>query len=60
MKTITFSLTVDETNKVLEALGQMPFIQVHQLITKIHTDASTQLVSSNEETEEKVKSLAHG
>jgi hypothetical protein len=62
MKTINFSLTVEETNKVLEALGQMPFVQVNQLISKIHADASAQLMSSTEaESEtENVKSLAHG
>lgn len=61
MKTINFSLTVDEANKVLEALGQMPFVQVNQLIAKIHADASAQLMNSQSESEsENVKSLAHG
>ena len=61
MKTINFSLTVEEANKVLEALGQMPFVHVNQLIAKIHADASAQLMSSQPESEaENVKSLAHG
>jgi hypothetical protein len=62
MKTINFSLTVEETNKILEALAQLPFVQVNQLISKIHTDANAQLRGSTEpESEtENVKSLAHG
>lgn len=43
MKEITLKLTVDETNAVLNALGDMPFAQVHQLIQHIQQQASQQL-----------------
>jgi hypothetical protein len=43
MKQIQLTLTIDEANKVLEALSQMPFAHVHQLIGKIHVSAKDQL-----------------
>lgn len=62
MKQINLSLTIDETNKILEALSQLPFVQVHQLIAKIHEDASEQFNRNDNagESEEKIKALAHG
>lgn len=42
-KEINLSLTVDEVNQVIEALGQMPFIQVYKLIEKIHLQANQQI-----------------
>jgi hypothetical protein len=60
MKEIKFLLTVEETNQVLEALSQMPFARVHQLIGKIHQHAQEQLMSKAEVSEENIKSLAHG
>ena len=45
MPTITFHFTVEETNLILEALGQLPFNQVYQLIGKIQNEASDQLHS---------------
>ena len=44
-------LTLDETNLLLEALGQMPYIQVHQLIAKIQQQASEQLQEAKRKTE---------
>lgn len=43
MKEITLKLTVDETNAVLNALGNMPYVQVHQLIQGIQLQAGQQL-----------------
>lgn len=43
METINLSITVDEANAILAALGQQPYIQVADLIHKIQTQASTQL-----------------
>lgn len=40
---IQLKLTVDETNLVLNALGNMPFTQVYQLVNKIQQQASEQL-----------------
>jgi hypothetical protein len=44
-------LTLEETNLLLEALGQLPYIQVHQLIAKIQQQASEQLQEAKRKTE---------
>ena len=41
--TITLTLTIDEANYVLGALGQRPFAEVADLIAKIKKDAEDQL-----------------
>lgn len=43
MKTIKLELTVDEVNKLLEALGQQPFIDVYKLIEKIHLQSKNSI-----------------
>lgn len=43
MKEITLTLTVDETNQILEGLGNLPFKEVFQLIGKIQQQAGAQL-----------------
>jgi hypothetical protein len=43
MQTIKLSLTVEEINTILEALGQMPYSRVYQLIGKIQQQAQRQL-----------------
>jgi hypothetical protein len=43
MTTIQLSLTLEETNTVLEALGQMPYARVYLLIAKIQQQATTRL-----------------
>lgn len=43
MKELTFKLTIDEANLVLEALGTMPFKTVFALVGKIQTQAGEQL-----------------
>lgn len=48
MKNINLSLTVDETNQILEALGSMPFQKVFQLINKIQQQAQGQLGEEGE------------
>ena len=47
-KEITLTLTVAETNGVLQALGQMPFAQVASLIQKIQQQAAPQVTSKTE------------
>lgn len=42
-KEIELKLTVAETNGILQALGQMPFAQVVNLIQKIQQQASPQI-----------------
>ncbi len=43
METINLKLTVEETNKVLQSLGSLPYLQVHQLIHKLQYQAGEQL-----------------
>lgn len=40
---IKLTLTIDETNLILEGLGSMPFNKVYGLIAKIQEQASVQL-----------------
>ncbi len=47
MQELNLKLTVEETNTVLEALGNMPFVKVHSLINKIQQQASQQLQGQN-------------
>ena len=42
-KTIELTLTIDETNLILEALGALPFARVYSLIGQIQHDAQAQL-----------------
>lgn len=42
MNEINLKLTVEEANTVLNALGNMPYGQVFQLIAKIHEQAAEQ------------------
>jgi hypothetical protein len=43
MSDIKLTLTLDEVNHVLGALGDRPFIQVVDLITKVRTQAQSQV-----------------
>lgn len=43
MPTIQLNLTLEETNTVLEALGQMPYARVYLLIQKIQQQATEYL-----------------
>ncbi len=45
MEPIELKLSLDEVNQILEALGQQPFIKVHQVIAKIQQQATEQLNS---------------
>lgn len=42
-KTINLTVTVDQTNLILEALGQLPFVKVYELIGSIQGQAKAQL-----------------
>lgn len=48
-KELTLQLTIEETNVVLEALGQLPFKTVFGLISKIQSQASQQLNANGSE-----------
>ncbi len=43
MKKIQLDLTIEETNIILEALGQLPFARVYALIGQIQETARMQL-----------------
>lgn len=43
MNNIQLNLTLEEINTMLEALGEMPYIRVYQLIAKIQQQATITL-----------------
>ena len=49
MKGVRLEITLEETNLILEALGQMPFARVYQLVNKIQQQASQQVEESQEQ-----------
>jgi hypothetical protein len=48
---ISLVLTIAEVNGVLNALGQMPFVQVQALIMKIQGQAAPQVEQKTEKAE---------
>jgi len=48
MKELNLILTVEETNKILDALGDLPFKSVFGLIQKIQNQAANQLTQNGE------------
>ena len=48
---ITLELEIAEVNAVLNALGQMPFVQVQALIAKIQGQAAPQVEQKAKKTE---------
>jgi hypothetical protein len=51
MTMIPLNLTLEETNTILEALGQMPYARVYMLIAKIQQQATTHLHEDQHEPE---------
>ena len=49
---ITLSLTVEQVNLILAALGQRPYVDVADLIHRIKIDAETQLAPKPPEPDE--------
>jgi hypothetical protein len=43
MKEIELKVTIDETNLILEALGNLPFARVYSLVAKVQAQAREQL-----------------
>ena len=43
MEQISINLTLEETNQILDALGQLPYVRVFQLVNKIKAQAEAQL-----------------
>lgn len=46
---LTLHLTLDETNTILTALGNRPYVEVFELIRKIQQQASSQVNAVQEE-----------
>lgn len=46
MEQISINLTVEEVNQILESLGQRPYVEVFQLISKIKAQAEAQVQAS--------------
>lgn len=46
MNELKLQLTVAEVNKIIEALGHLPYLQVYELISKLHQQAQEQLSTS--------------
>jgi hypothetical protein len=58
---INLTFTVEDVNKILDALAQMPFGQVHRLIAQIHERASEQVRSaSKENSDQNLKRISNG
>jgi hypothetical protein len=47
MNKIDLQLSIDDTNLILEALGQLPFARVFQLIARIQEQARAQLAAAD-------------
>ncbi len=45
MKELKLTLTVEEVNLILEAVGQLPFARVYTLVAKLQQQAQQQLAA---------------
>lgn len=45
MKELSFSVNIKEINTILKALGNMPYNQVNDIISKLHSQAQAQLTN---------------
>jgi hypothetical protein len=60
MKNITFTVSVDEANKIFKALGNLPFTEVYELIGKLNEQANIQLTSKGRDSETFIGSSSFG
>lgn len=44
---LELKFTVEQVNKILSALGNQPYLEVHELINTIHAQANEQLNSQD-------------
>ncbi len=58
MKEVNLQLSVEETNLILESLGNLPFVRVYGLINKIQAQAQHQLESNGKATEAELETLS--
>jgi hypothetical protein len=52
MSQITLTLSLEQTNTILEALGQLPYVRVYQLIDSIGQQAQSQIESARAQSEQ--------
>ncbi|QKW13693.1 hypothetical protein [Verrucosispora sp. NA02020] len=52
MPQITLDLSLEQTNMVLEALGQLPYVRVYELIETIGRQAGAQVQAPSVEAEQ--------
>lgn len=45
---LLFELTLDESNVILGALGDQPYVKVAELVNKLRTQAMTQIEAANQ------------
>ncbi len=48
MEKITLDITLEEANLILEALGNLPFVKVYALISKIQEQAGQQFEANKD------------
>ncbi len=60
MEQISINLTLEETNQILDALGQLPYVQVFQLVNKIQAQAEAQLEAKKIRERELNQELSEG
>lgn len=53
MQELKLTLTVEEVNRILDALGDKPFQQVFKLIEKIQQQASEQITANTNDAAQK-------
>ena len=51
MKEINLTVSIDEANVILEALGQLPFAKVYTLVGKLQEQARRQLNGGDDQAE---------
>lgn len=44
---ITFTVSLEEANKIFKALGNLPFAEVYELIGKLNEQANSQLIQKD-------------
>lgn len=58
--TLDFKLTVDEANTILGALGNLPYVQVVNIVTKLQTQAQEQFAAKEKKAEDSLFRTEHG
>ena len=49
VKEVTLTVSIEEAGKIFKALGNMPFVEVYELIGKLNEQTNQQLVPQKQE-----------